>query len=108
RTHLDSASADVVASIAPLKRVYLWGSGVSTEAVAALREKRPDLVVDAGDGAGSTGLESETEVKLSSEAPLPGAAPVALAPADALKPVNTVCPVSGKPVDPAYAVVYKG
>jgi YHS domain-containing protein len=49
-------------------------------------------------------LESETELKLTSDAPLPGASESATA----LKPENALCPVSGAPVNPKYTIVYEG
>lgn len=107
QTKLSDVAVETLVSLPKLERVFLWKSGVPADALLKLREARPQLVVDAGDTADSVGAETETEIKLSSDAPLPGAP----APSDghaALVPINTKCPVSGAPVNPKYAVVYDG
>lgn len=102
----DAATASLEA-MTELKRVYLWKSGVSVDAAAALSKARPELLIDLGDSLADAGkpLETEPEIALSSDRPLPG---VVSAVAVELKPSNTVCPVSGKPVDPRYVVLHKG
>jgi YHS domain-containing protein len=57
------------------------------------------VVVDAGDAPDAAALVEEPAITLTSD----GAARV-----EALQPVNTLCPVSGKPIDAAYAIVHKG
>jgi uncharacterized membrane protein/YHS domain-containing protein len=109
QTMLTDDAADVLASLPALRRVYVWHSGLSDAAIAALRSRKPDLSIDAGDTLTTPALEQEPDIALSSEAPPPGtpAAP----PADLatlLKPINTTCPVSGAPVDPKYSVLYEG
>lgn len=109
QTTLTDDAADVIASLPALRRVYVWHSGLSDAAIAALRSRKPDLSIDAGDTLTTPALEQEPDIALSSEAPPPGtpAAP----PADLatlLKPINTTCPVSGAPVDPKYSVLYEG
>ncbi len=106
RTHLSDGAAVTICSMASLKRVYLWNSGVSVQAAGELRAKRPDLAVDLGDSVAAAAVEKETEVKLTSDAPPPGS-PVAAA-LVSLAPVNVCCPVLGTPVDPNFALVYKG
>jgi YHS domain-containing protein len=107
QTHLTDGVTDSLAAMPALKRVHLWHSGVSPEAAKALKERRPALEVDAGDRAGAAVLEAEPEIKLTGEAPALVQSPAPL-PGTSLEPINKVCPVSGTPVDPKYAVVYKG
>jgi hypothetical protein len=42
------SSVDALASIATLREIYLWQTGVSPAGAARLRERRPDLAVDTG------------------------------------------------------------
>lgn len=87
-----------------LKRAYVWKSGVTAEDVAKLRETRPGLTIDLGEIATAEALETEPEIKFTSDAPVPGAPQAAAT----LTPANTLCPVSGKPIDPRYLVVHEG
>jgi hypothetical protein len=106
RTHLTDTSATALAAMPSLKRVYVWDAGLSTEALATLRAK--GLTVDAGDAAPAEAVEAESELKLTNDAPALGQGGATGGAGDALKPVNTMCPVSGKPVDPNYVIVFKG
>jgi YHS domain-containing protein/mono/diheme cytochrome c family protein len=108
QTPLTDAAASSLAKLKSLKRVYLWKSDITDAGVAVLAAR--SIAVDRGVDGEIKPLETEVEVKFTGDAPLPQAAPApaaALA-ADALKPRNTVCPVSGKPVNADFAVVYKG
>ena len=102
QTRLTDAAKDSLAALPSLRRVYLWKSGLSPDAVASLRAARASLEVDAGD---------RPDAAIVAEGPAPasikGGAPPA-ASSDALKPSNTCCPVTGKPLDPDVAIVYKG
>jgi YHS domain-containing protein len=120
RTHLTDDAVELFTRMPTLQRVCLWRSGLSKDGLAQLRQRRPKLRVEAGDSPVAATRAAETEVKFSSEAPLPGVAQTQPAvaqakpqtqpaPAVALaRPINTVCPVSGKPVDPRYTIIYHG
>lgn len=108
QTDVTDASIDVIAGMPFLKRVYLWKSGITPEGAAMLRERLHDAVVDVGDTPTAAVLEAEQAIKLTGDAPVPGAPAPAVATADLLKPVNATCPVSGKPVDANFAIVFKG
>lgn len=107
QTKLTDAALEALLDLPALKKVWLWEAGLSPEALAQLRAARPQLRVDAGDAASATALDAEGELVFSSDAPPPGAEPLPPPPVT-LTPVNTICPVSGKPVDPQYSVVFEG
>ena len=44
-TSLDDSVIDILTGMTSLREVYLWRSGVSSEAVGRLREARPDMLV---------------------------------------------------------------
>ncbi len=108
-TPLLEALRDDLLALPALEKVYLWNTGLGEAAVSMLRQ-RQGLVVDAGLGSGDPVLEIEPEVKLGpAPAPAgPAADPTKPLPAPAAMPVNDVCPVSGKPVDPAFTLVHEG
>jgi uncharacterized membrane protein len=107
RTRLSDDAVDALLRMPALRRVHIWNAGVSDEGVARLRAERPELVVITGDEPDAAVLETEGELQFSSDAPLPGQ-PAVAASADLLKPVNSVCPVSGKPVDANFSIVFRG
>ena len=47
-TSLDDSVVDALSGMTSLKEVYLWRSGLSTEALQKLRDARPDMLVQAG------------------------------------------------------------
>ena len=47
-TSLDDSVVEVLTGMTSLREVYLWRSGVSSEAVGRLREARPDMLVQSG------------------------------------------------------------
>jgi uncharacterized membrane protein len=104
RTRLTDASVEVLLELPALARVWVWECGLTAEALARLRAERPRLAVEEGGGA-SAPLETEGELVFSGDAPPVDAPPPAPA---GLVPINATCPVSGKPVDPRYAVVFEG
>lgn len=114
RTKLTDAAVEPLAAMPALQRVFVWNAGLTAKAVDELKARRPGLYVNVGDFQESVASEVEPEIKLTSDLPPPGQAPPsqpqlaaqAIKPAD-LKPINNVCPVSGSPIDPRYAVVYK-
>jgi hypothetical protein len=120
RTRLSDAAIEPLAAMPALKRVFLWKSGLSQTAITQLRQRRPGLRVDAGDSSAATTREAEPDVKFTSEAPPPSgpavaqsrpavaAAPPQTQPAATPRLINAVCPVSGKPVDPRYTIIYHG
>ncbi len=103
QTQVTDAAVEGLAMVPSLKRLYLWGTGVTPDAAAHLRTLLPATTIDLGDTGAATVLESEPDLKLSSDAPPPGQALLA-----SLTPINTTCPVSGSPVDTKYMVVYEG
>lgn len=104
RTHLGESAVPVLSALKPLRRIFLWNSGISAESADALRAANPELTIDTGIPLAAAALETEGEIKLSSEAPLPGA-PAAAA---SLVPVNSTCPVSGAALNPRYSIVHEG
>jgi YHS domain-containing protein len=100
QTHLDDAALPHVLAIPKLKRVHLWSSGVSIQSIDQIRAERPALEIGSDEDSGGAVLETEKPLALTGDAPVPGA--------QALAPVNEKCPVTDKPVDPAYRVVYRG
>jgi hypothetical protein len=99
RTKLTDGAAQHLLRLPKLRRVYLWNSGVTIRGIAELRLGREDLVIEAGDAGEARALEVEGSLALTKPEPVRvGAAP----------PVNAACPVTGKPVDPAYSIVFRG
>ncbi|GMU81028.1 MAG: hypothetical protein AMXMBFR47_08990 [Planctomycetota bacterium] len=98
-----AVSAEIL-SAPQLRRAYVWKSGVTADDVAKLREARPGLTIDVGEIPTAEALETEPEIKFTSDAPVPGVPQAAAT----LTPVNSTCPVSGKPIDPRYLVVHEG
>ena len=122
RTKLTDAAVQSLVRMRALKRVYVWNSGIGARALGDLRLAREDVAIEAGHSPDARALESEKEITLT-KPPVPPAKPAAGGTPDAPTPggiapagqapvnhasVNPVCPVSGKPVDPAYQVVFKG
>lgn len=112
QTQLTDAAVPFLLKIPKLRKVFLWNSGMTIQGIAKLRVSREELVIEAGDAGEARPLETESKVVLTKPVPAPPPAPPAppgpstsgAAPA----PVNTACPVTGKPVDPAYQVVFQG
>jgi mono/diheme cytochrome c family protein len=96
RTHLTDAAVDSLLALPALKKVFLWNSGVGVQGLAKLRQQRADLAIEAGLASDARPIEKEKDVVLTKPAPAAGPA------------INTVCPVTGKPVDPANQIVFKG
>jgi uncharacterized membrane protein/mono/diheme cytochrome c family protein len=101
RTKLSDASVESLLAMPALKKVFAWNAGIGAEALARLRQARTDLAVDAGADGDAHAIETEPDVVLKHATGSGGAD-------GAQAPVNSVCPVSGKPVDRAYEVVFKG
>ncbi len=101
QTRLTDAAVDSLLAMPALRRVYVWRSGLSADAAARLRRERGALVVDNGDAPDSTPTEAEQVVLLGKPAPV-------TTPSELLKPMNANCPVTGKPVDPKYVIVFEG
>jgi hypothetical protein len=94
---------DAILSMPALQSVRLAGSAVTAAGLARIREERPSIDAEAAWDGTPAALEVEPPPRLSrgeSPEPAPGAA--------APPPVNASCPVSGKPVDPAYSIVFEG
>jgi uncharacterized membrane protein/mono/diheme cytochrome c family protein len=111
QTSLSDAVVAELDAMAALKRVNLWRSGVSLDAVKHLTTRRAALVVETGGAAPGTPVQTEESISLTSGAPLPSTTsgtPPGTTSGTLITPVNAVCPVSGKPVDPEYVIVYRG
>lgn len=96
QTKLTDGAVPHLLKIGKLRKVYLWNSGVTIQGIAKLRLGREDLVIEAGDPGEARPLETEGKPVPAKPEPAPPAS------------TNTVCPVTGKPVDPAYQVVHRG
>ena len=100
-----------LAEMKSLKRVHLWGTGISDADLKTLSELRPDLAILGLGIEGDAPIEMEPEVDFTRFVPDAGseeeAPPEGELTADAA-PENTTCPVSDKPVDPAFTVVHEG
>jgi mono/diheme cytochrome c family protein/YHS domain-containing protein len=107
-TKLTDASVATLLALPALKRVYLWESGITPDSIAHLSSERPKLAIVSDDAHASTALETEPPLKLTNEAPIPAADAKSAHAATSLAPVNATCPVSGKPVDKKYSVVFEG
>jgi len=99
RAPLGDAAADALAALPALRRAHVWEAGLSPEALARLAAARPDIELLARSPADAEILEVEPPVVVGSDPA--GAAPT-------LAPANATCPVSGNPVDPAFAIVFEG
>jgi uncharacterized membrane protein/mono/diheme cytochrome c family protein len=112
RTKLTDAAVKSLLRLPALKRVYVWNSGIGASALGELRLGKSEIAIEAGDTADARALETEKDLVLtkatapaaSTTNPATNAPPAGGSPA----PVNRICPVSGKPIDPAYQVVFKG
>ncbi len=105
-TKLTDASTETLRSLAGLERLFAWRSGIGRDALVGLRADRPNLRVDADEGATATALETEPVLTLTSDAPIPGAPATTATPP--IVAINAVCPVSGAPVNPTYTIVWEG
>ncbi|MFT4709418.1 MAG: putative membrane protein [Planctomycetota bacterium] len=93
-----------------LKRVHLWGAGIPGDDLRELAELRPELAVLGLGIERDAAIEVEPEVAFTKYVPEPGAdvdESTVTAPAEAV-PENKTCPVSNKPVVPAFTVVHEG
>lgn len=115
RTRLTDAAVKSLLRLPALKRVYVWNSGIGASALGELRLGKSEVAIEAGDTADARALETEKDVVLTkATTPAPSAPAATTAATNASPaggspaPVNRICPVSGKPVDPAYQVVFKG
>jgi uncharacterized membrane protein len=94
RCQLADEAVDSLLALPALRRVHLWGAGLSEAALTRLRAARPSLDVDAGEPRAAEALETEPPVAVGAPSQGP--------------PVNTTCPVSGKPVDAAFTLLHEG
>ena len=105
----DPAAADLI-KLPALKKLYAWNSGLSAAALKPLADR--GVQVDLGETAAAQPIETETVIKLSSDAPPVGtpaqAAAAGAAPAGLARPTNTTCPITGAAVNGDIVVVYKG
>jgi len=104
RTQLSDAAAESLLAIPELEKVYVWNSGLSVQALGRLRALRPDLVIEAGAASDARAIETEGEVVLTKKTSTASSQ----ATGGSAAPVNATCPVSGKAVDPAVQITFKG
>ncbi|MBI4578990.1 MAG: hypothetical protein HY718_04765 [Planctomycetes bacterium] len=97
RTHLTDAAAEHLAAMPALERVYIWSAGLSPQAVAKLRERRPGLHVDAGDAGDAKVKQVEGEIKLTGDLPPPGPPPAAAQASAAGQPAASGPPTTAGP-----------
>jgi len=110
-TKLTDSAVTTLLSLPALGRLYLWKSGISAEAIAGLRRDRPGLAIDTGEAAPREPLAIEDKPNFTSDRPPPGVAaapPTAAAAPAVLHAINTICPVSGKPGNDRYVILYEG
>ena len=110
-TKLTDSAVTTLLSLPALARLYLWKSGISAEAIAGLRRDRPGLAIDTGEAAPREPLAIEDKPNFTSDRPPPGVAaapPTAAAAPAVLHAINTICPVSGKPGNDRYVILYEG
>lgn len=103
-TPITDAAANYLSNAKLLRKLYVWNTKFSAHTLEELAHSLPDCDINQGAFSNAQVLESETELKLTSDAPLPGHSSQAVS----LKPENTKCPVSGSPIDPRYTIVYEG
>lgn len=114
QTPITEATSDYFLTMPALTELYLWGAAYTPNGIAKLREQLPEVMIDFGDTFYDEPLEVEGELVFTSDAPLVDTPPTEEATTPEpintvrLTPSNTTCPVSGKPVDPLYTVVYDG
>jgi len=70
QARLTDQAVEHLAGMPALQHIYLFKSGVSKAGIARLRERKPDLHVDAGDSPAAVG-KAEPDFKLSGDAPPP-------------------------------------
>jgi len=78
-TAVSDAGLESLAAMPALRKVYLWQTKVTEAGAGHLREQRPELAIDLGRYADVLGEVAKMQA-----------------------PVNEKCPLTGKPVDPAY------
>lgn len=114
QTNISDAVSDYFLTMPKLSELYLWGTSFTPSGIASLRQQLPEVMIDFGDSFNDEPLEVEDELVFTSDAPLVDAPPTEEAGAAEpintvrLTPSNTICPVSSKPVDPLYTVIYDG
>ncbi len=114
QTNISEATSEFFLTMPKLSELYLWGTNFTPSGIASLRQQLPEVMIDFGDSFYDEPLEVEAELVFTSDAPLVDAPPTEEGTTPEpintvrLTPSNTICPVSGKPVDPLYTVVYDG
>jgi uncharacterized membrane protein len=102
-TEVGDDALPTLLALPALRALFTWRSRLSPAALARLAEARPELRLVTGFEPPAAELEVEGEPVFTSDRPVPGLAGEA-----ALRPVNALCPVSGRAIDPAFAVVHAG
>ena len=102
-TKVTDKGLDRLKTLENLRKVYVWQTAVTDAGAEAFAKANPDIEVNTGWKAPPPAPPEEKKDEKKAET----VAAVAAAPADA-KPVNAKCPVSGKDIDAAQLVTYKG
>lgn len=120
QTQITVNSFSVFQNLPALTGLWIWETDIAEGAVDLLRIELPNTTINSGDSFQAEPLEVEPDLVFTSDAPLldtpkeadASAAGVQQSAAEessvSLIAGNTECPVSGKPVDPRYIVVYDG
>ena len=106
-TKVTDTSIPLLLALPALTHLWVWESQLSADGIAQLRAKRPELKLNAGDSADAVALEVEGDVEFTSDAPSVDAPPQVALPVS-LVPSNDECPITGKPIDPKYTIVFEG
>ncbi|MCA8975239.1 MAG: YHS domain-containing protein [Planctomycetes bacterium] len=117
-TQVTDAALPHLQGLTRLKKLYVWQTGVTAEGAAALHGHLASVVIDLGDYAEERMAAAEREIaereakkaaeEAAKKAAEEAAATAAAAAATAQQAINDTCPVSGKPVDPAFFVDHEG
>lgn len=100
-TRLAPNSAATIAGLPALRSVFVWRTGLDEAQLARLAAERPQLAVRGSSAEPDEPLEVEPEVGFTR---LP---PESTAAAN-LHATNATCPITGKPVDARYTILFEG
>ena len=92
QTKLNANALETLLSLNQLQKVWLWDSGLEVDS-DTLPQAAVGVVID-----------NAEITAVGTAIPAPAVVPAVAS----LDPINTACPVTGKPVDPNYSVVFEG
>ena len=110
QTAITEASFSVFQNLPALTGLWIWDTAIANGAIEILRVELPQVAISAGDSFQAEPFEVEPELIFTSDAPLVDAPdiPEPAAGEPSLVAENSLCPVTAKPVDPRYSVVFEG